>query len=368
MAELTGDVVDDLSAGDAFAPGYQIVVSDVAGLSDALSHLYGAAVEIADALGLDEAMAARAAYALTALDALDLSASFAPGWRIVVLDDMSLADVADAVAGLTMRDDLALSDAFAPGVTWLVAHQDGVALTDVASHGLAAIVSEALALTDETRASAAFKLAAADALALGDVTTMRLTALAVVADGLTLTEDQVLRMIFHGDLRDDMRLVVGVRDPGSVTRWAVNTRTGFVTEYRGRSFDSYGLLGRRQIGMSRDGLWALEGDTDDGAPIASRLRGGVLELNGSRLTSLRGVYLGMHVVDETLEHLLKVVTGDDKVYVYRFRPRDMETVRVIPARGLRARYFQWELELVGTDFALDAIEFAPMRTTRRGGR
>jgi hypothetical protein len=73
----------------------------------------------------------------------------------------------------------------------------------------------------------------------------------------------------------------------------------------------------------------------------------------------------MRIEDNSRDVLLKLVTGDGIEYIYEVRPLDMRTKRVNLGKGLRSRWFSWELIVPGYDFDFSAIEFIPITTQRR---
>jgi hypothetical protein len=66
------------------------------------------------------------------------------------------------------------------------------------------------------------------------------------------------------------------------------------------------------------------------------------------------------------EFLIKLRTGDGKSYTYQVNAQPLRTTRVELGKGLRARYFTYELiSIGGQDFDLDEIEFLPIVSQRR---
>jgi hypothetical protein len=63
---------------------------------------------------------------------------------------------------------------------------------------------------------------------------------------------------------------------------------------------------------------------------------------------------------------LRLTTGPGAYYDYLVKARPMQTTRVTLGKGLRARYFKYELIAIdGHDFDLDNIEFLPIVSQRR---
>lgn len=368
MTAFTDTITAGFGVGGAFTPGYGVSVQSGIGMTSTAipGWTYGALIN--EVMRLADVLAPQLAWGVTVQGGLVAQDTVTAGYGVTLSETLRLASVLDPRVGALMVETIALGSTAAPALSWFVSTSEGMAFSASGGFTLSALIVEALRMTQTSATHLNRVVQVVDGVALAHDITPAFMAVAQVSDRIQITQSQVIHMALFGEVVEGVSISAGMRDPGGTTRWAINTRTGAVTEYRGRGFDSYGQLGMRHVGMSRDGLWALEGETDDGAPITSRIRGGVLELNNARLTGLRGVYFGMRTSNENVEHFLKLITGDDHLYVYRFRPRDMETIRVQPARGLRARYFQWELELIGADFAIDEIEFVPMQTARRMGR
>lgn len=362
-------IEDTLTLGDVVSSGALVSTQDIVSLSDDAVRVYRPQANVVELLSLIDNTSALADWRIALADMLDVSAFGAPTQRVSLVETLLISIAAQGALGVSISDLLALDGVPQTQVAWAVETADGVTLVDAAQMGLAALLEDTLTLDAVTGMLSRLMARAEDALELGaELPWITLTAVATLEDRVELSEAQALHMALFGDVLAGVRLTAGVVDPRSTTRWAINTRTGAITEYRGRSFDSYGYLGSRFVGMSGDGLWAIEGDSDDGQPIGARLRGGVLELNGSRLTGVRDIYVGMRLADGEPNHFLKLISGDGKLFVYRMRSKTSRTTPIRPARGLRSRYFQWELELVGPDFTIDEIEFVPMIVKRRGGR
>jgi hypothetical protein len=172
-------------------------------------------------------------------------------------------------------------------------------------------------------------------------------------------------MLYRGDeLLDGIEITALFVSPsGTTTTWAINTRTAAVTEYMNYDFHSFAQMGNRYIAADDEGLYELDGDTDDGDLIVSRLMGGYLQLNNKKLFGLKGVYIAMRGGGR---FYLKLITGDGREYVYELRAQpNLMTTKVKIGKGINTTYLAWELVTEGQDFDLDSIEFIPMTRERR---
>ena len=190
---------------------------------------------------------------------------------------------------------------------------------------------------------------------------------ATLTEDVSLTGAQALKMIFSGEVLSEIidLAALYVSPSGSTTTWAINTRTNAITEYQNWAFNSFARMGRKYIAADESGLYELDGERDDGENIVSVLRGGMMQMNASRLSGLKGVYLGMRT-DTGGDFLLKIDAGDGREYVYAItaQPNQM-TTKVEIGKGLRSRYFAFELQGLGADYDLDSLEFVPMTPQRR---
>lgn len=183
------------------------------------------------------------------------------------------------------------------------------------------------------------------------------------AETITLSDDDIIRQIITGLLTDDFEIIAGYVAPnGTFTTWNINTRSGATTEYQNFNFNSFTKISHKYLGASSTGLYELNGDDDDGTTIISTITSGLMQVAGSKFTSFKAAYLGLRGKGE---YLLKLVSGEGQEYIYKVHAETMKSARVNFGKGLRSRYFSYQLQNVDQDFDLDAIEFLPIGANRR---
>jgi hypothetical protein len=94
----------------------------------------------------------------------------------------------------------------------------------------------------------------------------------------------------------------------------------------------------------------------------AQIKSGFAQWAGTKLTGFKGAYLGVRGGGD---YVLKLETGDGNTYIYAVSAKDMATTKITLGKGLRARYFAFELISTGQDFDLDTIEFVPLIAERR---
>jgi hypothetical protein len=172
-----------------------------------------------------------------------------------------------------------------------------------------------------------------------------------------------LQAIFSPEINEGLEITALYLAPGSeITTWAVNTRTAAVSEYTNFEFNSFAQMGNKYLAASSTGLYELVGDDDAGTDIIARIKSGLMQWGSSRFTLFKAAYLGVRGPGD---FVLRMETGDGTTYDYSVTTTDMRTTKVRLGKGLRTRYFAFELISDGQDFDLDSIEFVPLVAERR---
>ena len=203
-----------------------------------------------------------------------------------------------------------------------------------------------------------------DDATMTDTLGQRLLLTVIHDETVEISDDLSLRAVWHGYLEDKADFILDLVSPGGdVTTWAMNTRTGAVTEYLDFGFNAFAKSGANTyLGAADDGLYELVGPDDAGQPIVADIIGGVADFGGTFLSSMKAAYLGIR---GTGEFYLKLTAGDGRSYTYAVKSRNLQTTRVDIGKGLRATYFTWELVSSGQDFDLLGVTFLPIQQTRR---
>lgn len=146
-----------------------------------------------------------------------------------------------------------------------------------------------------------------------------------------------------------------VATPGD--EWASTTYSNF-------AFNSYAQIGGAYFGARDDGLYLLDGDTDNGQPIDAFIDLGAVDFRSRERKTVANAYLGMR--GQAPLHL--TVTADGKTYTYPTRGYGphMRQERVDLGRGLQMNYVGIKIaNQNGADFDVDTLEFLLADSKRR---
>lgn len=204
----------------------------------------------------------------------------------------------------------------------------------------------------------------ASALDLHDTLHRQLIIVISHEDTLDVHDGQVLRALYNGQLADVIDFMIDVVDPGGdTTTWAMNARTGAVTEYLNYGFAAFGQSAAGPyLGAGPDGLYELAGADDAGEPIVADLIGGLTDFGGSFLSGLKAAYLA---VRGDGQFYLKLTSASGASTVYGVSASSLRTTRINMGKGHRSRFFTFELISTGQDFDLVGLNFLPIQQTRR---
>lgn len=146
-----------------------------------------------------------------------------------------------------------------------------------------------------------------------------------------------------------------------MSAWNVTTGSNASTTFSNFEFDSFcvGVDGS-VYAIKSDGLYKLEGNTDNGVAIDALVEFGRLDFGTSRLKHGYVAYIG-----GTAEYKLKLGVNDYE-YEARSASANEAVARVDIGKGLRVNYFELSLSNQnGASFAVDSIEFGPATTGRK---
>lgn len=164
------------------------------------------------------------------------------------------------------------------------------------------------------------------------------------------------------------RLVAGApsrlpqQDGDTLTRMC-HKDGGFVSEYTGYNFQSFAKMDGAYYGVAEDGVYLLDGDTDDGRDITARIDLGTHDFATSALKRMPAAYAG---IASHAPATLTVQTrqGEFKYQQRAHHPR-LQTQRFDIGRGLRDTHFDLAIEAPAQGLELQGLEFEVAPSTRK---
>jgi hypothetical protein len=353
-------------AFNALAPALGLTVSGGGGsfnFTSTLSRTWVAGAAISEACGVSGSLGVNQVLKQILAQQFGLTDLFTVGRPITIAQAMNVAPAITTVLGALIADRLGLVSTNAANMTYKQTLLEVLAFNDLLKKFLAGVLMDNLNVAPTYNAIGAYKPTVSESMNLAQTMTPKLIAVVTVPQTFAFTDAQTLQMVFKPTIAEVLSFDIGIIDPGGgFTTWAVNTRTGATTEYSNYAFNSFASSGHHYLGASSTGLYVLEGSDDDGTPTVASLRSGYTQFGGSRYASFQAAYLGMRGDGNVY---LKLDAGTGETYTYQVVLQNRQTTKVRVGKGLRARYFAWELITTGQDFDLDSLEFIPLVAQRR---
>jgi len=144
--------------------------------------------------------------------------------------------------------------------------------------------------------------------------------------------------------------------------WVVNLTNNASSQYENYGFVSFFEKDGVCYGIAEDGIYKLDGSTDEGSPINSLVEFGRSNFGITNRKTVQNVYLGVSSINK----IFLKVDADETTYTYEARSNSdaIKNNRVDVGRGLRGNYFNFTL-ITDDTFELDSITFTPVTLSRR---
>lgn len=302
-------------------------------------------------------------YGWTLAEQMLMAQSLKASMPAILSEGLGVGSVLNASIAVAVLQGLGIAATPLPSMVYTQTLLQGLRVADSFRNFFGAGLADGLGVSESLARQFRPQPVLADGIGIAPALGNHLFIRVTMSDSITLDDASILNMVYNGTLADEVEIVAGYVSPdGQFTTWVINTRTGAATEYDNYAFNSFARIDNRYLGASSSGLYELLGDDDDGTDIIAHIKSGLAQWGGSKFTMFKAAYLGIRGGGD---FVLKVVTGDGKTYIYEVSSQDVKTTKVNVGKGIRTRYFAFELISSGQDFNLDTIEFVPLVVERR---
>ena len=170
----------------------------------------------------------------------------------------------------------------------------------------------------------------------------------------------------HAAMIDSMDVVAAsmsesVRE--SFVAFSTNVESMLSSRYPGFAALALGRVGGVYLAASNDGLYLLDGDSDDGADIDAVVRFGKEDFGSDQLKRVQYAYFG---VDGNIGASM-IVDGEVETGLHEntHGGAGLSTSRVKMGKGTKSRYWQPEIRSNGGPIMIDSMSMEPEITSRR---
>ena len=152
----------------------------------------------------------------------------------------------------------------------------------------------------------------------------------------------------------------------AVYTWVQNQNTGAPSRYENFDFHSFARFGQDYLAATDDGIYLLEGDSDNGTAIDASAVTGSTDFGDSRSKRVLGAYMGLASAGQT--HLTLLTDGERTTGPFQLRVSATagQVERTKLQKGIKSGRWQFKLEnFEGSDLELTSLELEVMLLTGR---
>ena len=359
--EVVTDVVN-MHPIDAEARGYKLVAG--VGIHEAtLSYAYLAGAAVIEHIFNHDAPQASFYYTMLLADAINMADDINNGHPVSITDALYMHDVLSVIRGLEVIDQLRIAPTNIGNAIYGQTLAQLMQLHDTIAHYVGAEASDFIFANATQTPTYVASPTIVEQLNLHEALANSMIFMVSAGETVNLDDVNIVQLIFNPAMIEDIEMCAAYVSPdGDFTTWVMNTRTNAVTEYQNWQFNSFAQIGHKYLGANAQGLFELNGERDDTTNIIADIKGGLMQFGGSRFSAFSAIYVGMRTEGPMI---FKMIDGENNEFVYSVDVQDMKTTRIQTGKGLRARYWAFELISTGPDFDIDSIEFIPVVSTRR---
>lgn len=146
--------------------------------------------------------------------------------------------------------------------------------------------------------------------------------------------------------------------PRALSAWVMNTESTAMSRYDNVPVQSMAVIGGMVLGLGEDGLYKMDGKDDDGKAIVSSLRTGKSMMGYEALKNLGDIVIS-YVCAGVMQVRISCYGGPvEGTFTYSLPERPAAAPRgnrLVPGKGMRSRYFQFEFYSDNAVFGVDGV-------------
>lgn len=353
-----GNVFEDMDAEDEFASLVLQLLRDAVGIED--SNFSQAVYVLMERFGVSESVLASQVLNVSVVEALAGLDRFRPILvgllqELAAIDDQGTLTLQRIAAVI---ESMASSDGVTSRMTALALVALAMSLGDRLLHLTLAQVQDLVESDDTFAAKLVANVVLAEVIDLSAALIAGRALLLGISDAAGFADQNDPFASIRAALSEGVEVEAELILFGEVYQgWTLNTESGAPTEYQNYPFNSMAKLGQRYYGAAEDGLFLLDGDTDDGDPIRARILTGEMDFDSPNLKRIERAYMGYTTRGDLVLKVIATHAGVQTEYWYKaaaLTNGERTESRVKIGEGIVSRY--WQFELVnsgGADFEID---------------
>lgn len=291
----------------------------------------------------------------------------------ITVDGFSAIDSAELRARklIAVVDALLAADVVTNRLSAVYVLAASFAAEDVAARAVREEITDAVALADLMTESMRAYHALFSGIVLADSVTANARFLIPLSEGVTLSDDVSSSAILLQAIEDGVGFAAALDiEDGHYYAWVLDAESRASWHYDNFGFNSFAAFNDQYLGAMYDGVYVLDGDDDQGAPINATLRTGILTFGTSAIKRPSVMYIcAKRSGDLVAKVIITNEDGGTEAHWYALEGGAsvaMREDRIEPDGGLESVTLQFELVNVdGADFDIDQMRVLAVALNRR---
>ena len=328
-------IADGMAVTDAVNIALELIITDILTCTDTMTSIWAGIRSIEETFSVSDAVAAIKLY-------YDL-----------VADGMAVTDAVNLALELIIADKLKVVDSAQDIGTFQHPVEDSMTLADVVKRAFPKSVSDSLAVADTSLIDFLALLQIADSINITEAITPKLTISQIIADALETLDTVAIQQLLQELVQDGLNIEVIVELDDELWQcWVLSTGAFHPSIYSGYDYNSFALFNDVAYGAKSDGIYELEGSTDNGTAFHSGIILPATNFASSKNMRFRKAYFGV-----SGNNLVMKLDTDSGSRTFRMVDTEMSLTRDLKGR-------KWQISLEDFD-ELDFAELIPVILSRK---
>ncbi len=370
MASYDEVVADSAEVSDYADFDFSIFLLEQIELADTLANIH--AMQLLEDLAATSTHATRITANNTVSEALGVNELMRVAYEVLAADDTSFSDTSFAYARRLsiVADILTLSGLVDNRINAAGVVADTAVFQAVLERYFEAVVAEGVEMSGAIAALHRAVSEIIDQTSFDDLPAQAMRVTALISEDLAALDAYEITQQLNALITENLAFSAVLKIGGEeYYAWALNTQNLAPSQYTNYSFNSMAKFGTTYLGAKDDGIYELVGADDAGSDIDAVIKTGLLDFGSAKLKTVPECYLGYTATGRLVVKTITTTGGQKQQNWYELAATTADAARegrIKIGRGLRARYWQFELvNMDGADFELDQLQMRPMILTRR---
>lgn len=238
-------------------------------------------------------------------------------------------------------------------------------ILDELDRGIKASIVESIIINNTVTSLHKLLSIALNSINISNTATSKLAYIVVAEESIDYANNLIGKSLFKEIINNSFVFSIGSsKDNNTYNSYLFSPETSSVTTYSNYNFNGCAIFNKKALFYNINGLYEHGGSKDDGISVKSIIGLAALSFGTTNLKIIPNMYLGVTSTDQVI---LKVRIDGKAEITYKLNKftENLQTQKIDIGKGLKARYFQFEIVTEADVFSLESVDFHPIELKRK---